>query len=279
MGCSETLDAENVTGAPEPAPITMLIEPCGNATIVTLWAGQFIDAGSVTVSNDADLLSIEITAASGWLLAETHAAVARSLEYLPQTGSGNPQVGHFDLAEEHDPPVSSFTYEISLAEYEYLPGDDLVLAVHAVVQQFDGGSVPIQEETAWADGLEFPGSSWATYFEYVVQVCTVLPDCELIVTHPSGGELCLFEEEVITWEYSGEACGSTVRIELLHNGVPCGMPLAESAPNSGSFVWFVEPCGEGGDLINYAIRVTDLESEAADESDEPFGMIPCGGGE
>ena len=115
LGCSETVAPERNTAPATAVPISLL-DPCGETKTVTLWAGQFIDAGSVTISNDADYLSIHIETANGWYMTESHVAVAYTLEELPQTGSGNPKVGHFDLAAEHDPPVTSYTYEISIAD-------------------------------------------------------------------------------------------------------------------------------------------------------------------
>ena len=277
FGCSET-----ATPPQAPMPIGgasfVMLEPCGDPKIATLWAGQYFDSGSVTVSNDGDFLEIEINTSEGWMLIETHAAVARSLEDLPQTGSGNPKVGHFDWASEHEPPVSSFVYEISLAEYGYEIGDELVFAVHAEVQLCDAGGAVIQEETAWADGLDFPGSSWATYFEYTIQECTSYADCIPEVIYPNGGELiCLGNSDYITWAMEGEECGALVRIELLHNGSVCAA-LVESAPNMGFWEWTeIEGCSE--ETEGYAVRITDLETGMFDESDGTFTIDDCIGPE
>jgi hypothetical protein len=277
LGCSETVAPERSAGPATAVPITLL-DPCGETTIVTLWAGQFIDAGGVTVSNDADYLSIHIETANGWYMTESHVAVAYTLEELPQTGSGNPKVGHFDLAAEHDPPVTSFTYEISIADYGYLLGDSLVLAVHAIVERLEEGEETPQEETAWAEGPEFPGRSWATYLHYTIQECTIEPECELTVEYPNGGEvICLGGVDLILWSSAGESCGEFVKIELLQYGDVC-QEIAASTPNSGDYEWEgIDGCG-GGDG-GYLIRVTDLASGASDESDETFSLIDCGSGE
>ena len=42
-------------------------------------------------------------------------------------------------------------------------GSELYIAAHAVVTSSQG------TETAWGDGLDFPGNNWATYFNYTVQ--------------------------------------------------------------------------------------------------------------
>jgi hypothetical protein len=62
----------------------------------------------------------------------------------------------------------------SLAELGYTSGMDLVVAAHAVVERVvDGQSV--QEETAWGEGPEFPGNSWAMYLNHTVQECNEEP--------------------------------------------------------------------------------------------------------
>jgi len=280
LGCSETVAPDRSMAPADAVPISML-NPCGDTKVVTLWAGQYIDAGSVTISNEADYLSIEIVTGNGWYLTESHAAVARTLETLPQTGSGNPKVGHFDLATEHDPPVTSFTYEISIADYGYLLGDELVLAVHAAVERMEEGSGVVQEETAWAEGPGFPGSSWATYLHYTIQECTLTPpDCTVTVTYPNGGEICLYGSDIITWDcvcVDGD-CGAMVKIELLHDGAVC-QDITLSAPNWGEYEWEDITGCVGLDDTGYAIRVTDLETGASDESDETFMLVICGNGE
>jgi len=275
-GCSETSHPEGTTAPAGTGPVAMLDDPCGDPTIVTLWAGQFIDAGTVTVSNDAELLSVEIVCSPGWYMTETHVAVARTLEDLPQTGSGNPIVGHFDLATDHDPAVATFTYEISIAEYGYQLGDPLVLAVHAIVNRVNDQGAVVQTETAWGDGLDFPGRNWATYIEYTVQECVTPPACWLELDSPNGGSFCLGSIGTIAWHGDGEACGTLVRIDLLYNGVACDVPIAESAPNIGTFEW-EGITGCAGASGNYSIRVTDLESGASDESNAPFVLLDCGG--
>lgn len=107
----------------------------GDEVEVTLYAGQDIDVGTVTVSNDATNLYVEYSTTGGWLLGETHLAVATSLSGIPQTKTGNPKVGKFDHQMEHDPPVTDYTYTISLADAGYDPGDALVIAAHAEVLQ------------------------------------------------------------------------------------------------------------------------------------------------
>jgi len=195
LGCSEAPDTPQMT-APEVAGPTAqyVVDPCGTPLEPTLYAGQHIDTGLVSVYNDEQNVYIEITTTGGWEITESHVAVAPSLDLIPQTGSGNPKVGQFDLAAVHDPPVTSYIYTILRPGYT-----PAFIAVHAVVQLVENGAV-VQEETAWADGEDFPGASWATYMVYGVQ------PCEEVIE----GACCLYGAEcILTTQAECEAQGGS----------------------------------------------------------------------
>src|SRR3954454_7248914 len=59
-------------------------------TVVTLFAGRTMNAGTITVNNDASNLYVQYATTSPWLLTEAHLAVADSLAGIPQTKKGNP---------------------------------------------------------------------------------------------------------------------------------------------------------------------------------------------
>jgi hypothetical protein len=269
-GCSENMPtSETSTAAGTPIRLD-LDDPCGEATVVTLFAGQHIDVGTVTVVNDGDSLRVTIdTRGTGWVLTESHFGVALNLDDLPQTGSGNPQVGKFEYQDEYDPPVSLATYEISLTEYGYLPGEELFIAVHAVVQLLDEEGQVVQEETAWGDGLDFPGHSWATYFNYNVQPCE---QSGITLLSPNdNGTFCTLFPTSILW--TSENAGDAVMIELYLDGAPCST-IAASTPNDGEFSWVPTPCcgPEGCATFEYTIVITDLASGASDESNFTFAI-------
>jgi hypothetical protein len=163
---------------------------CGTPSSVTLFAGQTIDAGNVTISNDESNLYVTFTAENGWLLSETHLHVATSLPEIPQTKKGNPQIGKFKYSANHYDPVGSFTYTISLLDYEWEAdgSTELAIAAHAVVVQLDSGGNIVANETGWGDGPGFPGKSWAMYIEYTLQACGPQPPEEpLWRTQTQGG--------------------------------------------------------------------------------------------
>lgn len=140
----------------ESAPIGISKLVCGEPKVVTIWAGQHIDAGTVTVTNCTESLCVKIQTRDGWMLYESHFAIANSCAELPRNKKGHLVPGRFPYSATHNPPVSEYGCCIPLGDWE--PGDTVSLAVHVVVKK--GG----QEETGWAD-------TWKGCFRYVVQEC------------------------------------------------------------------------------------------------------------
>lgn len=126
-----------------------------------LIAGQHTDAGDVLVWIEDCTLVVKYVASGCWRITETHLHVAADLAGIPQTKKGNPIPGQFDYQGSH-PSVTEVTYQIPLGS---LCGGSVCIAAHAVVMCGD------QEETAWGDGIDFPGRNWAMYF------CLTPPDC------------------------------------------------------------------------------------------------------
>lgn len=124
---------------------------------VDLIAGQNMDAGSVTASEIDGNLDVTYQTEGDWIIVETHLYVG-SQEGMPANNPGNPRIGQFPYATEHDPGTTSFTYS-DLGEIPI--GECVWVAAHAVVYN----TVTGDEETAWANGEDIPGNSWAMYFE------------------------------------------------------------------------------------------------------------------
>lgn len=143
---------------------------CGEPTIVTLFAGQHIDTGTVTVRNDSGNLYVTFTTQNGWKMVESHLAVTTSLSLIPQTPKGNPKIGLFPFKRSYNPAVVSDEYVISLDQYGYVEGTVLYIAAHAALVKVINGVV-VQSETGWGNGTGFPGNNWAMYFTYIVQAC------------------------------------------------------------------------------------------------------------
>ncbi|MBM3316713.1 MAG: hypothetical protein FJY75_02565, partial [Candidatus Eisenbacteria bacterium] len=97
------------------------------------------------------------------------------------------------------------------------------------------------------------------------------PVCSLRLTAPLGGErVRVGETLLVAWE-AGSACGDSVRLELLRDGLACAT-IAAAAAAATSFAWAAEPCG--GDSSGYSIRVTDPAWGVADESPGTFVIVP-----
>jgi len=191
-----------------------------------LWAGQDIEVGTVSVWNDDVELRVTYNTTGGWVLTETHLAVATALVDIPQK-NGNPIPGKFPYQCCYDGSEWVFLIKddgalgatcdadgntnATLTEVEYIiplseigDGVDceelLYIAAHASLLNLDNiiGYVPdtgvpgdpiYQEETGWGDnGLGFPGNNWATYFTYEVQ-------CPCEVTYPAEGNVYIGYED------------------------------------------------------------------------------------
>ena len=143
------------------------VTECGTPTGVTLFAGQTIESGIVTVANDDDFLYVTFITTittNAWLLSETHLHVADSLAGIPQTKKGNPKVGAFAYQTTHDPEAIEYPNVIAKADLNLDENNNsLVIAAHAVVVKYDDAGNQIANETGWADGERFVdrGSGWA----------------------------------------------------------------------------------------------------------------------
>lgn len=77
-----------------------------------LIAGQNMYAGTVHVYNDADTLYVVYTMFDGWMLEEAHVLVS-----LEEPGPKDGSPGRFPYKKEFNPPVSTCTFEIPLADF------------------------------------------------------------------------------------------------------------------------------------------------------------------
>jgi hypothetical protein len=134
---------------------------------VTLYAGQHIDVGIVNLSeicvDNQPTLKIIYEVDETWRITETHLEVANDPDELPQR-NGNPIPGQFTYKDEWESYREQVTYEVPLESC-----NETFIAAHAVVvspSSDDKKNVWDVSETAWADGEDFGGNNWATYFNY-----------------------------------------------------------------------------------------------------------------
>ena len=124
---------------------------------VDLIAGQNMDSGSVVVTEIGGNLDVTYQTEGDWVIVETHLYVG-SQDDMPANNPGNPRIGQFPYATEHDAGTTTFTYSDL---WELAPDECVWVAAHAVVYN----TVTGQEETAWGNGDDIPGNSWAMWFE------------------------------------------------------------------------------------------------------------------
>ena len=123
-------------------------------------------------------MHIKYTTTDGWEITETHLAVAKSFDDIPQTKKGNPKIGQFPYKGDHSPAVTEVTYTINLDDFDlYNPDNgkyqgELFIAAHAVVRKLTGydsmGNPIYDEETAWADTYGQPfneNNGWALWLK------------------------------------------------------------------------------------------------------------------
>lgn len=142
--------------------------PCPT-TSVSLIAGQSIDAGNVTVTNDANFIYVTYNTSNGYVLTQTHLYVG-SCSLIPVNRSGNPTPGHFpyNTVQENS---TTFTYQVPISA---LPaGTCGCIAAHAVVVKYNENGVIIDQQTAWGNGTEIsPRGNWGLKFGYCSCVST-----------------------------------------------------------------------------------------------------------
>lgn len=145
---------------------------CGEPTIMTLYAGQYMDVGTVTVSNDENNLYVTYEVTGEWWLNETHLYVGCEGTTPPLNKSENPVIGDFPFHGEHG-NVKNYSFEIPLSEFDCAT-DCFVISTHATVVKLDNEENIIQDETAFGcgdDSTPFPGKRWGCYFDYCLEDC------------------------------------------------------------------------------------------------------------
>ncbi len=158
---------------------TLVAHTEASPLIVTLWADQNINVGSVSVWNDGDNVHVEYDTIDGWLLTYTHLYIGKT---NPEELTSAP--GQFPYHKRHIIGVDSYPYVIALDDIDGYhlklnkqgkqtgvwvsngtPGVDVGDTVYIAVQAL---VCKIFCETAWGEGDEF-GTNWAMYFTYDIQ--------------------------------------------------------------------------------------------------------------
>ncbi len=141
--------------------------PCGTPQVSTLYAGQDMDVGTVTVMNCEDKLCVlyelnDAAIAEGWLITETHTHAAGDVGDIPHTKKGNPIPGHFSESACLDPGATEYKVCFDLEDLELGAGDTAYIAAHAVVELPELSHVEARHVciVSDADTLYYNGSAW-----------------------------------------------------------------------------------------------------------------------
>ena len=142
-------------------------------TVYTLWAGQNIDAGTLTVWNDQTTLYITYAITNpdpSLALEEVHLWAGTDIALCPQNKNGNPKIGQFPYfadagsSKPEGNPFLTDPFEYSIT----VPLADLGVDCGSVIYIAAHGKASV--ETMWSEGTRFvpaPGD-WATYSAYTV---------------------------------------------------------------------------------------------------------------
>lgn len=162
------------------SPLTMQpAHTAGAPYEVALWAGQHIYAGTVKVWNDGEYLWVKYHTTGGWVMTQTHLYVGKT---DPSNLSAAP--GQFPYSAPHEPPVSEYTYRVSLDEIDsyslkkgkkwvadddtgVVPGE-VYIAAHAELLSLMGGAVTtvVSDNTTLVTAGNVVGATYPCYAVY-----------------------------------------------------------------------------------------------------------------
>lgn len=232
---------------------------CSEPVVVDFFAGQSIDIGDVTISNDEDSLYIHIQTSGDWVLGHTHLYVGAAAD-MPSTPNGNPKIGNFPYNTPHNPSVTSYTYVLPLADLDSC----FLIALHAEADLVNEDGEVIQSETAWADGNQLnAGGSWATGLDYCVQSCCEVEAQDYILYGGQTIEVGVLsvtnDGDNLYVTYSTTGCWEIGETHL-YVGEAANIPTnGANTPVPGQFPYKTEHAA-GVTAFTYTIPLADLPS-------------------
>jgi hypothetical protein len=152
--------AELQAAVPEVEAFDVVVASALEATEVPLLAGQGMEVGIVTVTNDLDEVCVtyaldEDALEEGWGIHETHLFIGTSADDIPTNRAGNPVPGRFPYGEFGLLGVETWEHCIPLGN---LSGT-LVVAAHAVIKRHE----EIVPTLAWSRSSEASVKSFEGY--------------------------------------------------------------------------------------------------------------------
>lgn len=211
---------------------------CGEPVTGILYAGQNIEVGTITVSNDEKNLYVTYEVTDDWWLKETHLYVGSRSDF-PLNGGDNPVIGKFPYHGDHG-LVKSYPFTIPLADLEKC----FIISAHASVVKLDDKDKVIQSETAFGciDKSEtWEGSRWGCFFEYCKEEC-IEDNCMngFAFKYPHTGNdkwsYCFLDDSFENWGWTMGPFDNSKRynnIPLYTNGEKDGTCKPENATAIG----------------------------------------------
>ncbi len=165
------------TGNGGPTIVEPGIIPCGTPKVVDFFAGQTIDAGSVTIYNDNTNLYVTVYSELGFQSGTEQIKmwVGADLTNMPQNTNGIPIPGQFPY-KITTTGGTTCTFTIPLIDLSLVNkcGDMIYVVVHGDVLVSDGiGGT--KGETAFGGDTPGVGNRWWYYTTYTIQCCTDTP--------------------------------------------------------------------------------------------------------
>ncbi len=214
-----SLDTSSVEVSSQETTTDSIINATTTLFSTNLMAGQHHLAGKVYGEINEDSLVItyttvtDTTASKLWDIKSSHLYVG-DCNAIPTTNAGNPKIGKFPLKEEHDAGTTEFSYSIPVSSLD----ECFCVAAHAVVDcnlnESTEANGECGEETAWAEGTDFSGNSWAMF----VEVCNETEPCsltvELIKDYDGEGYTISVDtdDETLTYKWSNGSTESEIYV-------------------------------------------------------------------
>jgi hypothetical protein len=133
--------------------------------VVTLFADQDIDVGTLTVAVSGTDLVVTYNITFPWVLGETHL-------YVGTVAPKKSAPGQFPYGPEDVYNFLPGVYVIPLTDF---PAGPITLYIAAQAEVTNPTEIdpntgePPREETAWAEGVDIrPGKNWAMYFTFLL---------------------------------------------------------------------------------------------------------------
>jgi hypothetical protein len=242
----------------------MAIAPGGAAETYTFFVGQHIEAGTVTVTNDADNVYITYETADGWELTATNFYIGKT-DPNNEVDALSSAPGQFPYNHVYSTPITSITYTVALNVIEEYStpkgnkwaaagnpgatlGEDIYIATHAEAQKEIGtdeyGNPIYQDESGWCEGDEF-GKGWAMFATYelmeVLELENKLPVAPWTVIEGDGiYGILKFDDDgpEFVYEFDGYGLSTGTSYSLIYYADPWpgdGQPPGTGGP-AGAYI-------------------------------------------